>query len=592
VHVFWGVPVQDFFDGLAAGFNFCGQTRNEVLDPAPNQQTKVLPFMGPQAPGQGNTYYDFTPVVDPLNYYLENHTSLEDPKSTNYLVFITDGNDNCFGTVFASKADKLLAYEKLAFELGKRHVRVLPIGFDASSNQQSALGKQKNTNFDVLNTLAKNGGTGLTEALSADDASELPKVLQTVAQRVRPCRFQIPATLDPAQNLNPFELDFFLGGKKVERDREQAEGWNFVEGNTSEVEFYGQACEAIRFGTKLEARKGCSSNVCGTAATKVSTKPRAVEYLLDRSGSMLDCSVDGSFACAPKVLCSGTLAPLNGQCAGGGGNLSWWGVMAKSIGTSVVDPVNDDVEFGLRMFPSAQADVCDINDQPEVAPAQDTEITIIRYLLSNSATGFTPIVAALEKVATDPGRLADAQVSGALIVVSDGGDTETCSVAHDDAVTRVGAAAKALLDKGVKTYVIRFGVTDANTTEESEVLEAIAVNGGTAIVDPMNPDAPPFYDAPDEAKLNQVLDGISQALATCAFTIGELDKDADKSKVNLYLNGEVIPFDTKDEKKEGWGWANKEQTDVQMYGDACTQFKTNRTTSLVIEFGCDPIVVL
>ena len=66
-------------------------------------------------------------------------------------------------------------------------------------------------------------------------------------------------------------------------------------------------------------------------------------------------------------------------------------VVAKSIGTSVVDTVNDDVEFGLRMFPSAQADVCTDNDDPEVAPAQDTEITIIRYLLSNSATGFTPI---------------------------------------------------------------------------------------------------------------------------------------------------------------------------------------------------------
>ena len=72
-------------------------------------------------------------MIEPLNYYLKNASKLADPKRTNYLVFITNGNDNCFGSLFASKADKLLAYEKLAIELGKLNIRVMPIGFDAAS---------------------------------------------------------------------------------------------------------------------------------------------------------------------------------------------------------------------------------------------------------------------------------------------------------------------------------------------------------------------------------------------------------------------------------------------------------------------------
>ncbi|MFT3928372.1 MAG: VWA domain-containing protein [Myxococcales bacterium] len=578
MHVFWGQPTDDFSEAVAAGFNFCGLNRNDVLEPMPGQQTKVLPFMGPQAPGQGNIFYDFTPVIDPLNYYLEHTTLLENPKSTNYLVFISDGNDNCFGTAFASKADKLLAYEKLGIELVKKHIRVLPIGFDAASAQLTALGKPRMTNFDAMDTLAKNGGTGLDKALAADKVEDLVTALTTVAQRVRPCRFSIPATLDPSQNLNPFELNFVLAGKLVDRDRNQADGWNFVNGNTSEVEFYGKSCEAIRFGKPLEARKGCSAEVCGTSATQVATKPRAVEWLLDRSLSMNDCSNTDTAGCIPTSL-------------GGGGGLTYWGVMAKSIGKTVVATVNDEVEFGLRMFPSAGAapGSCDIFEKAEVDPGPSTELTIIRSVLSNLPLGFTPLVDALERVANSPGRLAEAQVLGAVIVVSDGGDSESCGVAQADAVARAGAAASKLLALGVKTYVIRFGSVDAATAGDDEILDAIVDNGGTAIKDPNNPSAPRYYPAPDEAKLNMVLDGISQSLATCAFTLGELkDPYVDKTKVNLYLNGQVVPFD----QTQGWGWADPAQVEIQMYGQACTDFKNNRTTSLVVEFGCDPIVIL
>lgn len=573
MHLFWGVPIKDIGE-VVTTLNFCGHNQDEVLEPAPGQQTQILPFMGVQAPGAGNAYFDFTPVVDPLNYYLEHITTLENPNSTNYLVFVSDGNENCFGTAFAGKGDKLLAYEKLATELVKKNIRLLPVGF-SDTGQTRPDGSMRATNFEALDTLAKFGGAGLDKAIPADNAVQLKQALASVSQRVRPCRFQVPATLDPTQNLNPFEVNFVLGGKLVPRDRERLDGWNFIDGNTSEVEFFGQACEAVRFGTPLEARKGCESEVCGTAATKVSTKPRVVQYLLDRSLTMNDCSNDLPLGCVP--------APF------GAAGLTWWGTMTKAIGTSVVATVNDDVEFGLRTFPSIGAPFsCEITDAPEVAPSESSELTIIRTLLSNLPTGATPLVDALERTASLPGRLAEDKVTGAVIVVSDGGESTSCGVELDQAVSRAGEAAKQLLSLGIKTYVIRFGKIDGSTANDDEILHAIVDNGGTAIIDPNDLNAPRYYPAPDETKLNEVLDGISQSLADCRFTLGELnDPQIDKTKVNLYLNGEVVSFDT----TNGWSFSDEEKTDILMHGQACTAFKNNRTTSLVVEFGCEPIVI-
>ena len=42
--------------------------------------------------------------------------------------------------------------------------------------------------------------------------------------------------------------------------------------------------------------------------------------------------------------------------------------------------------------------------------------------------------------------------------------------------------------------------------------------------------------------------------AACTLQLGALDPKADKSQVNLYLNGEVISFDAQATKQTGWGF--------------------------------------
>jgi hypothetical protein len=149
-----------------------------------------------------------------------------------------------------------------------------------------------------------------------------------------------------------------------------------------------------------------------------------------------------------------------------------------------------------------------------------------------------------------------------------------------------------LLAMGVKTYAVRYGSEGGRTPEGEEQLRALVTSGGTAIVDPIDATKTPYVDANTAEELGAALADIADRLATCSFALDGLpDNGAEKDKANLYLNGEVIPFDSMATKKDGWGWVDAERTTVELYGDSCTAFKTNRRTSIVVELGCPTVTV-
>lgn len=572
--LFWADTVETVEEGLER-INACGDTQHKLLPLGLEPGSKLTELFGTEPPGPGIFFWDFTPVADPLNYYLVNDTELGDAATTNYLVLISDGNDNCYGNFWAGEADKRLAYEKLARELVKKNIRVLPIGFNGASDQVNLDGSPVTSDFGALDAIALHGGTGLTSALAADDPEQLKRAIDAVSQRIVSCRFKIPAALDPGQGLNAFALEFLLNGQPVSRDRAEKEGWNFVQGNLGEVEFFGKSCQAVRSGITLEAQKSCDAvEVCGSAVSKVAAKPRAVEYLLDRSASMGSCSA-GFLDCIPGLTTS----------------LTWWGVAARAISTSVTSAINDDVEFGLKYFPNSNEFGCNVADDPEIEPAPGTAIALIGNVLHNLPTGATPLIAGLEKVALKPGRLADKDVSGAIIVVSDGG--ESCE-ALDQAtkVARLGQAAKTLSARGVKVFAVRFGAKGDDFADQDAQLRAIVKEGGTATGNPDDPNNVPYLEAPDADSLNLRLAAISEQLAACTLELGPVDAKADKTQVNLYLNGDVVRFDSMNTKKDGWGWSDPLQTTIELFGSTCARFKTSRTTSILIEIGCAPVIVI
>ena len=583
LQVFWG-ELATAESGMAKG-NWCGDTKNKLLDVGDNSEKALLDFLGvaPPGPSYFGGLFETSPVIEPLNYYLQNASKLADPTRTNYLVFITNGNDNCFGNQFSSKLLKQSAYEKLAIELGKRNIRIIPIGFDASSgpdNSDVNGATVNHTDMDVLQTLLDHGGSGLMTVPKADDPSKLSEVIEQVGQAVRNCRFAIPDALDPTKDVNPFALDFTVSGTKVARDRHAKEGWNFVDGNTGQVELFGQACQAVRAKAPVVAQKSCSDNVCGTASIKVETKPRAVLLSVDASASRIACE-DGTDACL--------MVPDSDTRVG----ITYWEAVQHAVGESLAAPINDDVEFGLQLFPSkdAAAFSCDLDATPEISPAPGTEIPIMSQVLEKFPFGFSPVVQALENIAAMPGKLADPNYQGAVVMLTDGGDN-CAGVSQDELVTRFGAASGKLLAAGIKTYVVRYGAADGNTPEQEAQLRAIVANGGTATSDPADLTKKPYIDAHTAQDLSDALSQISNSLATCAFTLGGVSDDADKDAVNLYLNGEIVPFDKQTTQQSGWGWLDPEQSSIQLYGQSCDDFKNNRKTSVIVEFGCEQVIVI
>jgi hypothetical protein len=82
------------------------------------------------------------------------------------------------------------------------------------------------------------------------------------------------------------------------------------------------------------------------------------------------------------------------------------------------------------------------------------------------------------------------------------------------------------------------------------------------------------------------------SLATCSFALGGLSDDADRGAVNLYLDGEVVPFDEQATEQGGWGWLDAEQTAIQLFGSSCEALQSPRKSSLIAELSCAPVFTI
>lgn len=593
VHVFWADAADplnetDFDQAWNKSNNACLKYHNQLLPLGDHTADELVKFLGegPQG-GVITNAYQVGPVLQPLSdTYLTQATALADPKKTNYLVLFTSANENCFGSAFSSVDDKRLAFQKLATELSRKNIRLIPVGLDDPTavpmnpwgGGPGLVGVSAGgltTNYEALATLLQFGGSNLKVVPHIDTPENLKKLTSVVGRAVNSCRFQIPAALDASMSVNPFAIDFRIHGMVVPRDRSEQNGWNFVQGNTSQVEFFGQSCEALQSGLALEAGKSCAADVCGTAAVSVSTKPRNVLLLLDSSASRIECS-DGSLDCVASAPGTAGRPP------------SYWEVVQHAIAEILVAPVNNEVAFGMQFFPKKTAEElsCEVSGMPEIVAAKGMQIEIMKQMLEKLPFGLSPVVDVLESVATAPGNLADPNVVGAVVLLSDGGDN--CSGAtQPEIVSRLGGAAKKLLDAGVRTFAIRYGSKDGESRDQAEQLSAVAQNGGTALMGSQVP----YIDAKSPKELGDALSGISDKLASCAFTLGNLPAGVDRNRTNLFLDGEQIGFDVMGTKQAGWAWLDEAQTAIELYGAACTSFKTSLRSNILVEFGCEQIIV-
>lgn len=564
VHMFFAAgDLGGFFDDG----NLCGETEHPRLEVGPNQEVPVLNAMGAAPPGTG-AFIPTSPVVSGLNWYLENQSPLTDSSTTNYIVVISDFADDCFGTVFATSdaisdeagQENIYAYEKIAVELRKRNIRIIPIGFDRDADPMNP--STTDTNMEALEALTRLGGTGITEPILADTGNSLSQALETVSRAVRPCRFQIPATVE-----NSFLLSFYVDGDEVPRDRTRADGWDFVTGGITEVEFHGSYCDALQGEATLGAVLGCSAgDVCGTAATEVTFKDRAMHILLDASASMA--SEAGGI--------------IIDSIFGNTTELTSWGYATAALSNMVTSPINDDMEFGFQLFPTRENSFagCEVG-APEVAVGEGTEISIVDEMVSKIPNGGTPLLAALESVRDNPGRLAEDGVVGSLLVVGDGADG--CS-GGTDVVPALAQASRDLANMGVDVYPVQFASEPSQ--EQIAQMQAIAFNGRS------DGSQGEVLNAPDGEALTMVLQDISRGLASCNLQVGTLPSTVDPEKVNIYLDGIAVPYNEAGDPGDGssgWDWVTDDYSEVEFFGAGCEQLQTGRLTNIVMELGCQTI---
>jgi len=258
-----------------------------------------------------------------------------------------------------------------------------------------------------------------------------------------------------------------------------------------------------------------------------------------------------------------------------------------AVSEVLVAPVNDQVAFGMQFFPFKKAEElsCEVATMPEIAPAKGNQIEMMKQMLEKLPFGLSPVVGVLESVAAAPGNLVDPSVVGAVVLLSDGGDNCSGDM-QPQIVSRLGAAAKKLMDSSVRTFAIRYGSMDGEGADQAEQLTAIVQNGGTALTGGQVA----YIDAKSPKELGDALAGISDQLASCVFTLGNVPAGVDRNRTNLFLDGEQIGFDAMATKQDGWSWADQAQTTVELFGTACTLFKTSLHTNIIVEFGCEQVV--
>lgn len=171
-----------------------------------------------------------TPIAGALSMVAD-YAPLEDNARSNYVLLVTDGEDNCanYGTPPAGNP----ANQVRRLREKEPSVRTFVVGFGGGVSPQQ------------LNALADEGGTALQgnrRYYQADDAASLEAAFQEIGGAVLGCEYTIPSEVP-----NPDDLFVFFDGIRVPRDPSHTTGWNYND-NNGLLTFAGNACTALRTG--------------------------------------------------------------------------------------------------------------------------------------------------------------------------------------------------------------------------------------------------------------------------------------------------------------------------------------------------------
>ncbi len=173
-----------------------------------------------------------TPIAGALGV-AANEPSLADPTRADFVLLVTDGEENCNG-------DPVAAVTALAAKGVKTYV----VGFGAEVSPAT------------LNGMATAGGTaraGATQYYQADDPTTLDQAFQQIAQGAVGCDYKLTTTPPDLSKIN-----VVVGTTLVPQDPGNHSGWNYSAAS-NRITLYGPACDLVQQnpGTKVNIIYGC-----------------------------------------------------------------------------------------------------------------------------------------------------------------------------------------------------------------------------------------------------------------------------------------------------------------------------------------------
>jgi hypothetical protein len=293
----------------------------------------------------------------------------------------------------------------------------------------------------------------------------------------------------------------------------------------------------------------------------------------------------------------------------GEGAPSLWTSMGDAL-TSVTSQMEDQINFGLMLFPDTSCSGAANTCQPSSAPYVDinsvgavSQIATAVGAGGVGTCGGTPIAVTLQNALSYLSTVSDSYQRYVLLA-TDGapncnsllvGSQCTCvgtsctgsSGANLNCLDdiRTFSAATALKNAGYRTFVL--GVGDSG--DWAPVMQNIATQGGGQ-----------YFNVSDTGTLISTLQNITGSLVECKFDLDWNAIDAgvdDPSKVNFYCKKNpgdpvgptnLVGFDDNCASGSGWDWVD---ADTVMFCDqACEALKDGTCTVVTATFGCPTVV--
>jgi len=262
----------------------------------------------------------------------------------------------------------------------------------------------------------------------------------------------------------------------------------------------------------------------------------------------------------------------------------------------------DAIRFGLMVFPSSEEpEACvGLSMTHRCAPPQEPLLpcalgngpAIQSALEGLDTCGATPAAQTLEAARAFLER-PDRRDPAAVLLATDGGPT--CNDGLDGSschcVSPMGGCSldpSSCLDAersyetidALRSVGIDVHVVGVSAGDYGDVLDEMAARGGTGAA----------LMADDPAGVRSAFEAVAGAVASCEVELQAPDASADPDQVNLYLDGDPVPFDTDGACEQGWQWADGETRRVRFCGESCDHLRQSGGGLVTATFGCPTLI--